>query len=699
MLTIESFATNLETYLEPALIQQVRRAYDFAKEAHKGQKRESGEPYITHPLAVASILADMHMDHQCLMAALMHDVIEDTGIPKHTIGKEFDEEVADLVDGVSKLNTTLFDSRATAQAENFQKMALAMAKDIRVILVKLADRLHNMQTLGALEGEQRRRIARETLEIYAPIAYRLGMNTVRIELEELGFRALYPLRSSMIEKAVNRARGNRKEVIANIRESISACLERDGIQSEVFGRQKHLYSIYDKMRSKHKSFYEIMDVYGFRIIVDSVDNCYRTLGSMHNLYKPVAGRFKDYIAIPKANGYQSLHTTLFGMHGLPIEIQVRTPEMETLANDGIAGHWLYKSNDESGSSVRTREWIRDLLEIQQSAGSSLEFIENVKIDLFPDEVYIFTPVGDIYDLAQGSTPIDFAYAVHTDIGNKCVACRIDRRLAPLSATLESGQTVEIITAPGAQPNPAWLNFAISGKARSSIRHALKHQRKSESIALGHRLLERTLESYDTSLETIPAQKIQTALDDRNIESLDELLSQIGLGNQIAYVIAKQLVTENTGQVEDIGPLAIMGSEGLIVTYARCCKPIPGDPVMGHVSAGRGIVIHIDNCKNILHQIQDKPDEVMAIRWDDTIDQEFSVELRLELEHAKGIIAIIASYITNEDANIEGISMIEKDARLGIINVTISVRDRVHLAQVIKRLRLLKAITRIIRVRS
>ena len=360
----------------------------------------------------------------------------------------------------------------------------------------------------------------------------------------------------------------------------------------------------------------------------------------------IRDRFKDYIAIPKANGYQSLHTTLFGMHGLPIEIQIRTPEMETLANDGIAGHWLYKSHEESSSNVRTREWMRDLLEIQQSTGNSLEFIENVKIDLFPDEVYIFTPVGDIYDLAQGSTPIDFAYAVHTDIGNKCVACRIDRKLAPLSATLESGQTVEIITAPGAQPNPAWLNFAISGKARSSIRHALKHQQKSESIALGQRLLERTLESYDTSLATIPTQKIQTALDDRNIESLDELLSQIGLGNQIAYVIAKQLVTEDTGQVENLGPLAIMGSEGLIVTYARCCKPIPGDPVMGHVSAGRGIVIHIDNCKNILHQIQDKPDEVMAVRWDDTIDQEFSVELRLELEHEKGIIAIIASYITN-----------------------------------------------------
>jgi guanosine-3',5'-bis(diphosphate) 3'-pyrophosphohydrolase len=698
LLTIDSFVSSLSSYLEPALIQQVKKAYDFAEEAHKGQKRKSGEPYITHPLAVASILAEMHMDHQCLMAALMHDVIEDTGVPKHTIGQEFDDEVADLVDGVSKLNTMLFESRAAAQAENFQKMALAMAKDIRVILVKLADRLHNMQTLGALEADKRRRIARETLEIYAPIAYRLGMNSVRIELEELGFRALYPLRSSMIEKAVNRARGNRKEVVTNIQESISSCLVRDGIKAEVFGRQKHLYSIYDKMRSKHKSFYEIMDVYAFRIIVDTVDNCYRTLGSMHNLYKPVAGRFKDYIAIPKANGYQSLHTTLFGMHGLPIEIQIRTPEMETLANNGIAGHWKYKSNDESSTHDRTREWMRDLLEIQQSAGNSLEFIENVKIDLFPDEVYVFTPLGDIYDLAQGSTPIDFAYAVHTDIGNTCVACRIDRRLAPLSATLESGQTVEIITAPGAQPNPAWLNFAISGKARSSIRHALKHQQQSESIPLGRRLLERTLAIYGSSLESIPEEKLTTVLTDRNIANLDELLSEIGLGNHIAYVIARQLLTLEEEQVQHLGPLAILGSEGLVVTYARCCKPIPGDLIIGHISAGRGIVIHTDTCKN-MHDLRDKPDEIMAVRWDDTVDQEFSVELRLELEHEKGIIAIIASNITTEDANIEGISMIEKDARLGIINVIIAVRDRVHLAQVIKRLRLLKAISRIIRVRS
>ena len=697
MLTIDSFATSLNSYLQPTQIQQVKKAYLFAEDAHKGQKRKSGEPYISHPLAVAAILAEMHMDYQCLMAALLHDVIEDTGVPKHTLGKEFDDEVADLVDGVSKLNTMPFESRAEAQAENFQKMALAMAKDVRVILVKLADRLHNMQTLDALDGEHRRRIARETLEIYAPIASRLGMNEVRIELEELGFRALYPLRSSMIERAVNRARGNRKEVLTKIQESIAACLTKECVKAEVFGRQKHLYSIYDKMRSKRKSFYEIMDVYAFRIIVDSVDTCYRTLGIVHNLYKPVAGRFKDYVAIPKANGYQSLHTTLFGMHGLPIEIQIRTPEMEMIANQGIAGHWLYKSKEEASQS-RAQEWMKGLLEIQQSAGNSLEFIENVKIDLFPDEVYVFTPMGDIYDLAQGSTPIDFAYAVHTDIGNTCVACRINRRLAPLSAALESGQTVEIITAPGAQPNPAWLNFAITGKARSSIRNALKHQQQSESVALGRRLLERTLATYDSGLDDIPDKMLQNVLKARKLTSLDDLLGEIGLGNQMAYVIARQLMAVETDHAEHHGPLSIRGTEGLVVTYARCCRPIPGDPIIGHISAGRGIVIHCDTCRN-MRGLLDKPEEIMSVRWDATVNQEFSVELRLELTHEKGMIAIIASTITAEDANIERINMIEKDARLGIVNVIISVKDRVHLAQVIKRLRLLKPINRIIRVRS
>lgn len=703
MLTIDSFALDLEAYLGEKQIQLVRKAYDFAEAAHAGQARRSGEAYITHPLAVAAILADMHMDHQCLMAALLHDVIEDTGVPKQIISKEFDEEVADLVDGVSKLKS-MFQSRAEAQAENFQKMTLAMAKDIRVIMVKLADRLHNMRTLGSLNSEKQRRIARETLEIYAPIANRLGMNNIRIEFEELGFKALYPLRSSMIEKAVRKARGNRKEYVSNILESIKACLIRDGITAEVMGREKHLYSIYDKMRSKRRSFTEIMDVYAFRIVVDTVDTCYRVLGSVHNLYKPVTGRFKDYIAIPKANGYQSLHTTLFGMHGLPIEIQIRTVEMEMVANNGIAGHWLYKINDESGTGThkRAREWMKGLLEIQQSAGNSLEFIENVKFDLFPDEVYIFTPRGQIYDLAQGSTPVDFAYAVHTDIGNTCVACRIDRRLAPLSSTLESGQTVEIITAPGAHPNPAWLSFVVTGKARGGIRHALKNQQSNESLALGRRLLERTLKAHQSTIEAVDPERLQVVLKERNMVHLDQLLEAIGLGNQMASVIASRLIASTTDTERDRPvrhtPLAIMGTEGLVVTYAKCCKPIPGDPIIGHISAGKGIVIHMDTCRNMA-ELRNKPEETMTVRWDSHVGQEFAVELRVELEHEKGIVAILASTITNADANVDRISMMERDAHLSTVNLVLAVRDRIHLARVIKRLRIIKGVTKITRMRS
>ena len=701
MLTIESLATELGEYLEPNQIDQVTKAYYFAEKAHDGQKRKSGEDYIHHPLAVAAILAEMHMDHQCLMAALLHDVIEDTGLPKHTLSKEFDEDVANLVDGVSKLKS-IFQSRAEAQAENFQKMTLAMAKDIRVILVKIADRLHNMRTLGFLNAEKRRRIAKETLEIYAPIANRLGMNTIRVEFEELGFKAMHPLRSRMIEKAVLKARGNRKEVVSKVLSSIEACLERDKIPAEVFGREKHLYSIYDKMRSKRKSFAEIMDVYAFRIIVDDVDTCYRVLGAVHNLYKPVAGRFKDYIAIPKANGYQSLHTTLFGMHGLPIEIQIRTFDMEMVANNGIAGHWLYKNNDEStsGSHKRAREWMKGLLEIQQSAGNSLEFIENVKIDLFPDEVYVFTPAGQIYDLPQGATPVDFAYAVHTDIGNTCVACRIDRRLGPLSATLESGQTVEIITAPGAQPNPAWLSFVITGKARGSIRHALKNQQSSESKELGKRLLVRALENQSTNYDDITEAQWQKVIEQKNLGDMNGLLEAVGLGNQMAFVITKALLgdADETFESNNHEPLAIRGSEGLVLTYGKCCRPIPGDPIVGHVSAGKGIVVHIEGCGN-LHDLRNKPEELMAVQWDPNVDEEFSVELRVELEHEKGIIATLASTIAAADANIERLNMLEQDAALSTVNIVLAVRDRVHLADVIKRLRTIRSINKITRARS
>lgn len=699
MLTIGSFTQELAEYLETDQIDQVSKAYYFAEKAHEGQKRKSGEDYIHHPLAVSAILAEMHMDHQCLMAALLHDVIEDTGVPKHTLSKEFGEDVANLVDGVSKLKS-IFQSRAEAQAENFQKMTLAMAKDIRVILVKIADRLHNMRTLGFLNAEKRRRIAKETLEIYAPIANRLGMNTIRVEFEELGFKAMHPLRSRMIEKAVLKARGNRKEVVSKVLSSIEACLERENITAEVFGREKHLYSIYEKMRSKRKSFNEIMDVYAFRIIVDDVDTCYRVLGAVHNLYKPVAGRFKDYIAIPKANGYQSLHTTLFGMHGLPIEIQIRTFDMEMVANNGIAGHWLYKNNDEStsGSHKRAREWMKGLLEIQQSAGNSLEFIENVKIDLFPDEVYVFTPAGQIYDLPQGATPVDFAYAVHTDIGNTCVACRIDRRLGPLSATLESGQTVEIITAPGAQPNPAWLSFVITGKARGSIRHALKHQQSSESIELGRRLIARALENQSKTFEDITEDQWNKVIEEKNLGSMSGLLEAVGLGNQMAFVITKTLLGDETedAQLGDHAPLAIRGTEGMVVTFGKCCKPIPGDPIVGHISAGKGIVIHVEGCGN-LHDL--KPEEIMTTQWDSNVTDEFSVELRVELEHEKGVIAILASTITAADANIERMNMMERDAALSTVNIVLTVKDRVHLAAVIRRLRTIRSINKITRTRS
>ena len=662
---------------------------------------------MTHPLAVAGILVEMHMDHQSLMAAMLHDVIEDTGITKTAIKNQFGNTVADLVDGVSKLNKITFSSRAEAQAENFQKMAMAMAKDLRVILVKIADRLHNMRTLEVLTPDKRRRIARETLDIYAPIANRLGMNNVRIEFEDLGFAALYPMRAQRINAAVRQIRGNRKEIVSQIQTSLEACLEREGLPGRTIGREKHLYSIYEKMRIKRKSFSDIMDVYAFRIIVDSVDTCYRVLGAVHNLYKPVPGRFKDYIAIPKANGYQSLHTTLFGMHGVPIEIQIRTEEMEAMANNGIASHWLYKSSDDlpTNAHLRAREWVSGLLEMQKHAGNSLEFIEHVKIDLFPDEIYVFTPKGSILELPAGSTAVDFAYAVHTDVGNACVACRISRRLAPLSEPLQSGQTVEIITAPGTQPNPAWLSFVKTGKARSNIRHYLKNQRHSESVALGRRLLNKALASFGAQLDEVPQRHIEAVLLQTNLQSVDDLLEDIGLGNRMSYMIAKRLATnaergrresERTGK--EAGSLAIRGSEGIVMNFAKCCHPIPGDPIVGHISSGRGMVIHTDDCNNIA-DVRDNQEKCLEVSWDPEVEGEFSVELRVELENQRGIIATLATTITGAEANIEKISTVERDARLSIVNLSINVKNRVHLARVMKRVRALLPVSSVSRVKS
>ncbi len=706
MLTIESLAEKVSAYLEPDQTNQVKRAYYYAQQAHDGQVRRSGEPYVTHPLAVANILADMHLDHQSLMAAMLHDVIEDTGIEKAALEEQFGEAVAYLVDGVSKLTQIEFSSRAEKQAENFQKMALAMAKDIRVILVKLADRLHNMRTLGVLHAEKRRRIAKETLEIYAPISNRLGMNNIRIEFEDLGFDALYPMRSRRIRAAVKKSRGNRTELVEKIKLAISYALKEEHIDGKVFGREKHLYSIYQKMQVKRKSFANIMDVYAFRIILKSVDDCYRVLGVVHNLYKPVAGQFKDYIAVPKANGYQSLHTILFGMHGVPIEVQIRTEEMDEMADKGIAAHWLYKSkneNEPTGSQERARQWVKDLLELQQSAGNSIEFIENVKIDLFPDEIYVFTPKGNILELPSGATPVDFAYAVHTDVGNTCVACRINRRLRPLSETLQSGNTVSIITAPGAQPNPAWLNFVISGKARSAIRHYLKNQRHSESIALGKRLLNKALMSINSKYEDITEQQKITFVKDNNESSFDHVLEDIGQGNRLAYTVAKHLLPElsvpqKEEQPNNQAPLIIENADGLMISFAKCCYPLPGDPIACHVSTGRGIVVHRDNCKNMA-EFQGDHDKCLPVNWSQEVTGEFLVELHIELENRRGVVAMLATKITDQHSNIEKISLEERDAKISIAHVLIHVTSRIHLANILRRLKTIKAVTKITRSKN
>ncbi len=695
----------LHSYLAPEQVDAVRRAYYFSEQAHDGQVRSTGQPYVTHPLAVTTILAGMRMDHQSLIAAMLHDVIEDTGIPKEALARQFGAPVAELVDGVSKLSLFETTSRAEAQAENFQKMAMAMARDIRVILVKLADRLHNMRTLDVLKPEKRQRIASETLEIYAPIAQRLGMNSLRIEFEELGFAALYPMRARRIAAAVRKARGNRKELVNQIQRKIEIRLREESISARVIGREKHLYSIYRKMRSKGKSFAEIMDVFAFRIVVDSVDSCYRVLGAMHNLYKPVPGHFKDYIAIPKANGYQSLHTVLFGMHGVPIEIQIRTAEMEDMANNGIAAHWLYKSSasEQPGSEhSRARQWVQGLLEMQQRAGNSLEFIESMKIDLFPDEVYVFTPRGEILELPNGATAVDLAYAVHTDIGNKCVACRIDRNLAPLSTRLQSGQTVEIVTAPRANPNPTWLDFVVTAKARTNIRHFLKSQQRSESIELGRRLLDRALGALGSSIrKTTETGAVEQLLQETHKPSIEGILEEIGLGNRVAVLTARRLlgVSETSAGIpgSDVAPLAIHGTEGMVLNFAKCCYPIPGDTIMAHISAGRGVVVHRANCNNIAEFIND-PERCTQLRWAEDASGEFNVELLVEVENQKGVIAALANRISEMDVNIEKIDMEERDAHISRIRLVIGVANRVALARIIRRIRAQKSVMKVTRIK-
>ena len=689
--TFETLEKSLSRYLSDSQVRRVRRAYEFAHDAHEGQTRRTGHHYITHPLAVANILADMRMDHRSIAAALLHDVIEDTGATAKKLETIFGREITQIVDGVSKL-AIIFKTNEQAQAENFQKMAMATANDLRVILVKLADRLHNMRTLGVMPLEKRRRIARETLDLYAPIANRLGMHNLRVELEELGFEALYPLRADRLRRAVAAARGNRKAPMDELARSIEGALRREGINATVRSREKHLYSIYLKMKTQRKSFAEIMDVFGVRIIVDQVDACYRALGVVHNLYKPVLGRFKDYVAIPKANGYQSLHTTLFGMHGVTIEAQIRTRQMDSVADHGIAGHWLYKSGKASfkGGQARARQWVKGVLDLQQRAGDSVEFIENLKIDLFPDEVYVFTPKGQILELPRGACAIDFAYAVHTDIGNHCVACRVDRSLAPLSRQLESGQTVEIITNDYARPSPDWLTFTVSGRARSAIRQALKSQQRSESIVLGRRLLNRSLANANTSIKDLDFRRLRKVFRDFGVRRLDDLLAEIGLGNRMAYVVAQRLLAADNADYEPVdiekgGPVAIRGGEGLVIDYGRCCGPVPGDAVIGHMTPGRGFVVHVETCHNIEEVRRKNPNEIIPARWADATTGEFDTMLLLTINRRKGAIAEVAASVNDCGAGINNIKVDERNAELSSVTLDLSVADQPHLSRVMHRL--------------
>ena len=699
--TFEILEESLSRYLSDPQVRRVRRAYEFARHAHEGQKRRTGHHYITHPLAVASILAEMRMDHRSIAAALLHDVIEDTGATKQKLETIFGKEITQIVDGVSKL-ATIFKTNEQAQAENFQKMAMATANDLRVILVKLADRLHNMRTLGVMPLEKRRRIARETLDLYAPIANRLGMHNLRVELEELGFESLYPLRADRLRRAVAAARGNRKAPMDELARSIEAALRREGINATVLSREKNLYSISLKMKTQRKSFAEIMDVFGVRIIVDQVDACYRALGVVHNLYKPVLGRFKDYVAIPKANGYQSLHTTLFGMHGVTIEAQIRTRQMDSVADHGIAGHWLYKSGKASfkGGQARARQWVKGVLDLQRRAGDSVEFIENLKIDLFPDEVYVFTPKGQILELPRGACAIDFAYAVHTDIGNHCVACRVDRSLAPLSRQLESGQTVEIITNDYARPSPDWLTFTVSGRARSAIRQALKSQQRSESIVLGRRLLNRSLANANTSIKDLDFRRLRKVFREFGVRRLDDLLAEIGLGNRMAYVVAQRLLAADNADYEAVdiekgGPVAIRGGEGLVIDYGRCCGPVPGDAVIGHMTPGRGFVVHVETCNNLEEVRRKNPNEIIPARWADSTTGEFDTMLLLTINRRKGAIAEVAASVNDSGAGINNIKVDERNAELSSVTVDLSVADQPHLTRVMHRL---QAITTVQSVR-
>ncbi|OUR85129.1 bifunctional GTP diphosphokinase/guanosine-3',5'-bis(diphosphate) 3'-diphosphatase [Colwellia psychrerythraea] len=688
------------TYLSKVQIDLLKHAYIVARDAHDGQMRSSGDPYITHPVAVAINLAQMNLDHETLMAALLHDVIEDTEVTKDELAELFGHTVAELVEGVSKLDKLKFNNKEEMQAENFRKMVLAMVQDIRVILIKLADRTHNMRTLGSLRPDKRRRIARETLEIYAPIANRLGIHDIKNELELLGFEALYPMRSRALKSAVKSARGNRKAIIDNIEKEIAARLAESGIDAQISGREKHLYSIYRKMLNKELMFNEVMDIYAFRVIVhDKIDNCYRALGAMHNLFKPIETRFKDYIAIPKTNGYQSLHTSLIGPHGIPVEIQIRTHDMDQMADKGVAAHWLYKQDgDNTGTTaqMKARRWMQSLLELQQSAGSSFEFIENVKSDLFPEEIYVFTPDGRIIELPMGATAIDFAYAVHTDVGNSCVGVKVDRKPYPMSRPLDSGQTIEVITSASARPNATWLNFVVTAKARLQIRTYLRSCEKNESHTLGMRLLSHALGK--TKLEDLAQEKIDEVVQQSGNATFEELLTNIGLGNALSIGIARQLTDGFTEDNEltsasSKNKMPIKGTEGMLVSYGKCCRPIPGDAILAYLSPGKGLMVHQQGCRNIKGHDQGS---LFPVKWDSDIDKEFIAKLRVEIINHQGALALLTNAVAKCGSNVHNLNSGEKEAGLYVIDMEITCRDRIHLADIIRKIKVMIDVQRVIR---
>jgi GTP pyrophosphokinase/guanosine-3',5'-bis(diphosphate) 3'-pyrophosphohydrolase len=645
----------------------------------------------------------MKLDHETLMAALLHDVIEDTPVTKEDLARLFGATVAELVQGVSKLDKVKFKDIKEFETTNLQKMFMAMTQDIRVILIKLADRTHNMRTLGALKPEKRRRIAKETLELYAPIANRLGIHNIKNELEDWGFQALYPMRYRALSSAVKQARGNRRELLEKVQQEIRNRIQQTGIPAEVSGREKHLYSIYRKMKNKELMFNDVMDIYAFRVVVDSIDNCYRTLGVMHNLFKPIESRFKDYIAIPKQNGYQSLHTSLIGPHGIPVEIQMRTREMDEMADKGIAAHWMYKVNGEvreSTAQIRAQRWMQSLLELQQSAGNSQEFVENVKSELYPDELYVFTPKGRIVELPIGATAVDFAYAVHTDIGNKCVGAKVDRRPYSLSKPLETGQTVEIITSPGGKPNANWLNYVVTSRAILGIRNYLKKQQQNEAVSLGKRLLTSALGTV--KLEEISQERIEQVLTNLQQPTLDALYSEIGLGNQLPIAIARRLLGEfDSDEPQSKAPAIpkgntfIVGSEGMLVTFAKCCRPIPGDPIVANATPGKGLNVHRAECRNIKGW-EREPARFFPVRWDNTTEKQFLCDIRVFILNKQGVLAKLTTMIATQDSNIQDLSTEDRDTGEYVIKITLSVKDRVHLANVMRKIRVMPDVQKVYR---